>query len=318
MPYNANPRMPATCDGCIYQSDLGGSYKVCIYIIETGQKRPCPPENCTVYQSDKPVFSNRLPDDVISEMRRLRKAGMQIKDIADKLGYSEQSVSKYVKCVDVKIDRSRISREQRDDIIRRKKEGQSIQQIAAETGISHTTVSKLTKGIQAVNTFKEEDTMPKAVTQDKIDEVRAMREQGISVKEIEKLTGVSHNSISKYTKGMKNPAAAATTAGQKESANQEKLSETIVSPITENVKTHEEATETPTESEDKPDVKTYDDNPETSADERTEGTAAKDVPFNVIVACITRIVELEGRLDYCEKAADSIRREIAALEAFIK
>ena len=318
MPYNANPRMPKTCDGCIYQSDLGGSYKVCIYIIETGQKRPCPPENCTVYQSDKPVFSNRLPDDVISEMRRLRKAGMQIKDIADKLGYSEQSVSKYVKCVDVKIDRSRISREQRDDIIRRKKEGQSIQQIAAETGISHTTVSKLTKGIQAVNTFKEEDTMPKAVTQDKIDEVRAMREQGISVKEIEKLTGVSHNSISKYTKGMKNPAAAATTAGQKESANQEKLSETIVSPITENVKTHEEATETPTESEDKPDVKTYDDNPETSADERTEGTAAKDVPFNVIVACITRIVELEGRLDYCEKAADSIRREIAALEAFIK
>ena len=83
MPYNANPRMPKTCDGCIYQSDLGGGYKVCIYIIETGQKRPCPPENCTVYQSEKSVFSNRLPDDVISEMRRLRKAGMQIKDIAD-------------------------------------------------------------------------------------------------------------------------------------------------------------------------------------------------------------------------------------------
>ena len=317
MPYNANPRMPATCDGCIYQSDLGGSYKVCIYIIETGQKRPCPPENCTVYQSEKSVFSNRLPDDVISEMRRLRKAGMKIKDIADKLGYSEQSVSKYVKCVDVKIDRSRISREQRDDIIRRKKEGQSIQQIAAETGISHTTVGKLTKGIQAVNKFKEEDTMPKAVTQDKTDEVRAMRAQGIPVAEIEKLTGVSHNSISKYTKDIKNPAAAVTTAGQKESANQEKLSETIVSPITENVKPCEEAAETLAESEDKPDVKTCEDNPEKLADERTEGITARDVPFSVIIACITRISDLTTQLHDCEKMSEDIRREIAELEAFI-
>ena len=70
--------------------------------------------------------------------------------------------------------------------------------------------------------------MPKAVTQDKIDEIRALREQGISVEEIEKLTGVSHNSISKYSKDMKNPAAAATTAGEEESVNQEKLSGDIV------------------------------------------------------------------------------------------
>lgn len=159
--------------------------------------------------------------------------------------------------------------------------------------------------------------MPKAVTQDKIDEIKAMRKQGIPVSEIEKLTGVSHNSISKYTKDMKNPAAAATTTGEEESANQEKLSGDIVSPNPENVKPLAEPTETLAESSDKPDVKTYEDSPETSADEGTEGTAAKDVPFNVIVACITRIVELEGRLDYCEKAADSIRREIAALEAFI-
>ena len=316
MPYNANPRMPKTCDGCIYQSDLGGSYKVCIYIIETGQKRPCPPENCTVYQSEKSVFSNRLPDDVISEMRRLRKAGMQIKDIADKLGYSEQSVSKYVKCVDVKIDRSRISREQRDDIIRRKKEGQTVLQIAKETGISHTTVSKLTKGIQAAK--KEGDfTMRKGEkpTQEIIDKLVDMRKKGMSLKQIEKATGISHTTIIRYTS--ENPAAAATTTGQKESANQEKLSETIVSPNQENVKPCEEAAETPSESEDKPDTKSYECSPETSADERTEGTVAKDVPFGIIVACITRIVELEGRLDYCEKAADSIRREIAALEAFI-
>lgn len=316
MPYNANPRMPKTCDGCIYQSDLGGSYKVCIYIIETGQKRPCPPENCTVYQSEKSVFSNRLPDDVISEMRRLRKAGMQIKDIADKLGYSEQSVSKYVKCVDVKIDRSRISREQRDDIIRRKKEGQSIQQIAAETGISHTTVSKLTKGIQAAK--KEGDyTMRKGEkpTQEIIDKLVDMRKKGMSLKQIEKATGISHTTIIRYTS--ENPAAAATTTGQ-ESANQEKLSETIVSPITENVKPCEEAAETLAESEDKPDVKTYGDSPETPADERTEGTAAKDVPFSVIIACITRISDLTTQLHDCEKMSEGIRREIAELEAFIR
>ena len=160
--------------------------------------------------------------------------------------------------------------------------------------------------------------MPKAVTQEKIDEVRAMREQGIPVAEIEKLTGVSHNSISKYTKGMKNPAAAATTTGQKESANQEKLSETIVSPITENVKPCEDAAETLAEREDKPDVKTHEDIPETPAEEGTEGITARDVPFSVIIACITRISDLTTQLHDCEKMSEDIRREIAELEAFIR
>lgn len=316
MPYNANPRMPKTCDGCIYQADLGGSYYVCNYIIKTGYKRPCPPENCTVYQSEKSVFSNRLPDDIISEMRRLRKAGMLIKDIADNLGYSEQSVSKYVKCVDVEIDRSRISREQRDDIIRRKKEGQSIQQIAAETGISHTTVNKYTKGIQA--TKKEGDfTVRKGEkpTQEIIDKLVGMRKQGMSLKQIEKATGIYHTTIIRYT-SEKTPAAAATTTGE-ESANQEKLSGDIVSPNPENVKPCEEATETLAESEDKPDVKTYEDSPKKLTDERTEGTAARDVPFSVIVACLTRISDLTTRLHDCEKMSEGIRKEIEELEAFV-
>ena len=159
--------------------------------------------------------------------------------------------------------------------------------------------------------------MPKAISQDKIDEIRAMREQGISVEEIEKLTGVSHNSISKYTKDMKNPAAAATTAGE-ESVTYEKLSDDIIASSYGNVKPHEEATETPSESEDKSDVKTYEDSPETSADEGTEGTAAKDVPFSVFVACLTRISDLTTRLHDCEKMSEGIRREIAELEAFIR
>ena len=159
--------------------------------------------------------------------------------------------------------------------------------------------------------------MPKAISQDKIDEIRAMREQGISVEEIEKLTGVSHNSISKYTKDMKNPAAAATTAGT-EDVSYSRLTTDMITPNLGNVKPLEEPTETPSESEDKPDVKTYGDSPETSADERTEGTAAKDVPFSVFVACLTRISDLTTQLHDCEKMSEGIRREIAELEAFIR
>ena len=159
--------------------------------------------------------------------------------------------------------------------------------------------------------------MPKAISQDKIDEIRAMREQGISVEEIEKLTGVSHNSISKYTKDMKNPAAAATTTGE-ESVHFEKLSDDIIASSYGNVKPLEEPTETPSESEDKPDVKSHEHIPETSADEGTEGVTAKDVPFSVIIACITRISDLTTQLHDCEKMSEDIRREIAELEAFIR
>ena len=160
--------------------------------------------------------------------------------------------------------------------------------------------------------------MPKTISQDKIDEIRAMREQGISVEEIEKLTGVSHNSISKYTKDMKNPAAVAATTGTEESVHYEKLSDDIISSSYGNVKPLEEPTETSSESEDKPDVKTYEDSPETSADEGTEGVTAKDVPFSVIIACITRISDLTTQLHDCEKMSENIRREIAELEAFIR
>ena len=159
--------------------------------------------------------------------------------------------------------------------------------------------------------------MPKAISQDKIDEIRAMREQGISVEEIEKLTGVSHNSISKYTKDMKNPAAAATTAGT-EDVSYSRLTTDMITPNLGNVKPLEEPTETPSESEDKPDVKTYGDSPETSAGEGTEGVTAKDVPFSVIIACITRISDLTTQLHDCEKMSEGIRREIAELEAFIR
>ena len=90
--------------------------------------------------------------------------------------------------------------------------------------------------------------MSRVIPQEKIDEIRAMRAQGITVAEIEKLTGVSHGCISNYTKDMKKPAAAATTTGE-ESVTYEKLSDDIIASSYGNVKPLEEPTETPSESE---------------------------------------------------------------------
>ena len=158
--------------------------------------------------------------------------------------------------------------------------------------------------------------MPKAVTQDKIDEVRAMRAQGISVEEIEKLTGVSHNSISKYTKDMKNPAAAATTTGE-ESVHFEKLSDDIIASSYGNVKPLEEPTETPSESEDKPDVETYEHIPETSADEGKEGTAEKSVPPAVVEACLARIEHLSSEIGKEMVVVRNWEQEIKELREFL-
>ena len=138
--------------------------------------------------------------------------------------------------------------------------------------------------------------MSRVIPQEKIDEIRAMRAQGITVAEIEKLTGVSHGCISNYTKDIKKPAAAATTTGE-ESVHYEKLSDDIITSSYGNVKPHEEATETLSESEDKPDVKAYEDSPETPADERTEGVTAKDVPYAVREACRVRMEYLKEEIE---------------------
>ena len=164
---------------------------------------------------------------------------------------------------------------------------------------------------------KEEDTMSKRVVpQDKIDEVRAMRAQGITVAEIEKLTGVSHGCISKYTKDMKKPAAAATTTGE-ESVTYEKLSDDIITSSYGNVKPHEEATETPSESEDKPDVKTYGHIPETPAEETTGGTAEKSVPPAVVEACLARIEHLSSEIGKEMVVVRNWEQEIKELREFL-
>lgn len=158
--------------------------------------------------------------------------------------------------------------------------------------------------------------MSRVIPQEKIDEIRAMRAQGITVAEIEKLTGVSHGCISNYTKDIKKPAAAATTTGE-ESVTYEKLSDDIITSSYGNVKPHEEATETPSESEDKPDVKTYGDSPETSTGERTEGVTVKDVPPAVVEACLARIEHLSSEIGKEMVVVRNWEQEIKELREFL-
>ena len=163
---------------------------------------------------------------------------------------------------------------------------------------------------------KGEDTMSRVIPQEKIDEIRAMRAQGITVAEIGKLTGVSHGCISNYTKDMKKPAAAATTTGE-ESVHYEKLSDDIIASSYGNVKPHEEATETLSESEDKPDVKTYGDSPETSTEETTGGTAEKSVPSAVVEACLARIEHLSSEIGKEMVVIRNWEQEIKELREFL-
>lgn len=159
--------------------------------------------------------------------------------------------------------------------------------------------------------------MPKVIPQDKIDEVRAMRAQGIEIEEIARLTGVSRSSVVRYIKGMKNPAAVEATTGEEESVHYEKLSDDIISSSYGNVKSHEEATETPQESEDKPDTKSYECSPETSAGEGTEGVTAKDVPYAVREACRIRIEYLREEIDSEMAVVRSWEQELKDLREFL-
>ena len=158
--------------------------------------------------------------------------------------------------------------------------------------------------------------MSRVIPQEKIDEIRAMRAQGINVAEIEKLTGVSHGCISKYTKDMKKPAAAATTAGE-ESVHYEKLSDDIITSSYGNVKPHEEATETLSESEYKPDTKSYEGSLKTSAEERTEGITAKNVPDAVREACLERIDHLSSEIGKEMVVIRNWEQEIKELREFL-
>lgn len=44
-----------SCRGCVYHRRIGnvGSYKVCHYLIDTGEPRGCPPDKCEKYTKPK-------------------------------------------------------------------------------------------------------------------------------------------------------------------------------------------------------------------------------------------------------------------------
>ena len=72
-----------------------------------------------------------------------------------------------------------------------------------------------------------------------------------------------------------------------------------------------------TESEDKPDVKTYGDSPETSVGEGTEGTAEKSVPPSVVEACLARIEHLSSEIGKEMVVVRNWEQEIKELREFL-
>ena len=91
----------------------------------------------------------------------------------------------------------------------------------------------------------------------------------------------------------------------------------MITPNLGNVKPLEEPTETPTEGEDKPDVKSYEDITETSSDEGTEGTAEKSVPPAVVEACLARIEHLSSEIGKEMVVIRNWEQEIKELREFL-
>lgn len=61
---------------------------------------------------------------------------------------------------------------------------------------------------------KENEEMAVMITTEKIEEIQKLRAEGMSIKQIEAKTGISHGTITKYTK--KEPETAATETGSKQ------------------------------------------------------------------------------------------------------
>ena len=82
---------------------------------------------------------------------------------------------------------------------------------------------------------KENKTMSATITQEKIEEIRQLRGEGMSVQEIEKKTGISHGTIYKYIK--KEPETAATVqAREVDSTTIENTSTPIIAEAQKEVK----------------------------------------------------------------------------------
>ena len=128
---------------------------------------------------------------------------------------------------------------------------------------------------------KENEEMAVMITTEKIEEIQKLRAEGMSIKQIEAKTGISHGTIIKYTK--KEPETAATETGSK----QEICNDIPADIITE-------------------------------AEENVKPVISQVIPQAVIEAFWGRKAELEDQIAQEQAVIDDWERQIAEIDDFLE
>lgn len=128
---------------------------------------------------------------------------------------------------------------------------------------------------------KENEEMAVMITTEKIEEIQKLRAEGMSIKQIEAKTGISHGTITKYTK--KEPETAATETGSKQEICNDIPADII---------------------------------PE--AEENVKPVISQVIPQAVIEACWGRKSELKDQIAQEQAVIDDWERQIAEIDDFLE
>ena len=128
---------------------------------------------------------------------------------------------------------------------------------------------------------KENEEMAVMITTEKIEEIQKLRAEGMSIKQIEAKTGISHGTIYKYTK--KEPETAATETGSKQEICNDIPADII---------------------------------PE--AEENVKPVISQVIPQAVIEACWGRKAELKDQIAQEQAVIDDWERQIAEIDDFLE
>ena len=128
---------------------------------------------------------------------------------------------------------------------------------------------------------KENEEMAVMITTEKIEEIQKLRAEGMSIKQIEAKTGISHGTITKYTK--KEPETAATETGSKQEIGVDIPADII---------------------------------PE--AEENVKPVISQVIPQAVIEACWGRKSELEDQIAQEQAVIDDWKKQIAEIDDFLE
>ena len=128
---------------------------------------------------------------------------------------------------------------------------------------------------------KENEEMAVMITTEKIEEIQKLRAEGMSIKQIEAKTGISHGTIIKYTR--KEPETAATETGSEQEIGVDIPADII-----------------------------------TEAEENVKPVISRVIPQAVIEACWGRKAELEDQIAQEQAVIDDWERQIAEIDDFLE